>query len=77
MAEQVEVEGRTEENAVRLLAAAEDLGLSKHVVKSTSDGFVVPKEVHDKAFGNGDDEKKKSAARSSSKSTKSKNEQGE
>jgi hypothetical protein len=40
------------DQAVLLLAAAEDLGLDPDVVKTTEGGFAVPKEVHDKAFGN-------------------------
>lgn len=38
------------ENATLLLAAAEELGLDPHVVRTVEGGFSVPKEVHDKAF---------------------------
>jgi hypothetical protein len=40
----------TADNAVLLLAAAEELGLGQEVVRTTEGSFVVPKEVHDKAF---------------------------
>lgn len=38
------------EMATHLLAAAEDLGLSPHVVKTTSEGFRVPVEIHRHLF---------------------------
>jgi hypothetical protein len=38
------------DQAVLLLAAAEDLGLDQSVVKTYEGGFTVPKEVHEKAF---------------------------
>ena len=38
------------ETAVLLLAAAEELGLDTGVVKTAEGAFVVPPEVHDKAF---------------------------
>lgn len=40
----------TTDNAVLLLAAAEELGLDPAVVRTTEGSFVVPKDVHDKAF---------------------------
>lgn len=51
MSDNVTVEGLTSDNATLLLAAAEELGLEPEVVRTSEDGFVVPQEVHDKAFG--------------------------
>lgn len=62
MSDTVTVPEKTTENAVLLLAAAEELGLGPEVVRTTEDGFVVSKEIHDKAFGD-----KKSPAKKSSK----------
>ena len=52
MSEQVEVpfDDKSADNATLLLAAAEDLGLDAEVVRTTAGSFVVPQEVHDKAF---------------------------
>jgi len=47
---QVPFDDNTQDNAVLLLAAAEDLGLDPDVVRTYEGGFTVPKEVHDKAF---------------------------
>lgn len=38
------------EMAAKLLEAAEELGLSPYVVKTTSEGFRVPREVHAHLF---------------------------
>ena len=40
----------TEDNAVLLLAAAEELGLDVHVVRTSEGAFFVPEEVYHKAF---------------------------
>jgi len=57
MAETVKVQGVSQDTAVLLLAAAEELGLDARVVQVEGDGFRVPKEVADKAdVGNVDDE---------------------
>jgi hypothetical protein len=47
--ETVKVSGASQDNAVLLLAAAEELGLDPHVVVVEGDGFRVPKEVAEKA----------------------------
>lgn len=62
--DKVKVPGLTEDNAVLLLAAAEELGLDHRVVAvSPSEGaFVVPSEVADKA-GIGSAKPRKSAAK--------------
>lgn len=49
--ETVVVEGLASDDATLLLAAAEELGLPADVVRTSEDGFVVPKAVHDKAYG--------------------------
>jgi hypothetical protein len=46
----VEFDDQTRDNAVLLLAAAEDLDLDPHVVRTVEGAFVVPKAVYDKAF---------------------------
>ena len=51
------------DNAVLLLAAAEDLGLDQGVVRTTDMGFVVPEEVHEKAFPPAKKAAKKTTAR--------------
>jgi hypothetical protein len=51
------------DQAVLLLAAAEDLGLDAAVVQTYEGGFRVPKEVHDQAYH----PKKKPAKKSESK----------
>lgn len=60
-----EIQGLTAENAILLLAAAEELGLDASVVAtdSSSGSFVVPDEVADKAFP----PKKAAAKKSASK----------
>lgn len=52
MSDEVDVpfDDKTSDNAVLLLAAAEDLGLDPAVVRTYEGGFTVPKEVHEKAF---------------------------
>lgn len=47
---QMPFDAHTKDNAVLLLAAAEELGLDPGVVKTAEGMFIVPKEVHDKAF---------------------------
>lgn len=49
MTEFVEVAEKSEENAVLLLDAAEALGLDADVVRTTSDTFLVPREVAEHA----------------------------
>lgn len=64
MAEYVEVEGVNEENAILLLAAAEELKLDPSVVRTTGEGyFLVPQEVADKAFPPKKGAAKKAAAK--------------
>lgn len=59
------------DNAVLLLAAAEDLGLGSKAVKTTEGAFLVPQAVYNKAFGDQDDQptpaKKAASKRAASK----------
>lgn len=50
-----------------LLAAAEDLGLDQGVVGTREGSFVVPREVHDKAFGKSEPTKKTAAKKSTTR----------
>jgi hypothetical protein len=62
----VEIEGRSKEQAIVLLAAAKDLGLSTSVVRTTTTGYLVPEEVAKKAEAGPEEEKapvKKAAAK--------------
>lgn len=45
----VKVEGRSKEQAIKLLAAADKLGLDKSVVRTTTGGYFVPEEVAEEA----------------------------
>ena len=65
MSDEVEVpfDSKPSDQAVLLLAAAEDLGLDADVVKTYEGGFLVPAEVHDKAYP----PKKKASKKSESK----------
>lgn len=45
----VEIQGRSRDNAVLLLAAAEDLNLDAGVVRTTTNGYLVPEEVANQA----------------------------
>lgn len=45
------VAGRSRENAILLLAATKDLGLSPQVVRTTTNGYLVPEQVAKQAFG--------------------------
>lgn len=68
--EQVEVpfEDDAPDKAVLLLEAAQSLDLEPSVVQTTSEGFRVPKEVADKAFGRSEQKQapaKKAAAKKS------------
>lgn len=59
-------DGDSSDTAVLLLAAAEELNLGAGVVKTTEGAFVVPQEVHDRAFGSPEPEEapaKKAAAK--------------
>lgn len=61
MADAVEIPfANAEEQAVLLLAAAENLGYDPGVVRTTEGGFVAPQDVHDKAFPPAKSRKKKS-----------------
>lgn len=63
MSDLVEIEyDNPNEQAVLLLAAADDLGITQLVVETTTKGFRVPQEVYDKAFG-----KSKAAAKAETK----------
>lgn len=55
--------GSDRDTAILLLAAAEDLGLDRSVVRTYEGGFDVPDEVHEKAFG-----KKRTRAKKSTES---------
>jgi hypothetical protein len=66
----VPFDDKTSDNAVLLLAAAEELGLDAGVVKTSEGAFVVPQEVHDKAFGK--EEKKAPAKKTATKKTAAK-----
>jgi len=51
MSEQVEVPfDKPSDQATLLLAAAEELGLDPSVVQTRDGAFVVPQDVHDKAY---------------------------
>ena len=39
------IKPKSKDNAIKLLAAADKLGLDKKVVKSVTNGFLVPEEV--------------------------------
>jgi hypothetical protein len=47
--DQITVPGQSHDNAVLLLEAAQQLDLDPSVVRTTEGGFLVPKEVADKA----------------------------
>jgi DNA topoisomerase-1 len=59
----VEVEGRGRDKAVLLLAAAEDLGLDASVVRTSTNGYLVPEEVAKAAFEEKKPAKKTTAAK--------------
>ena len=66
--ENVEVKGRTSDNATLLLAAAEELNLPAGVVETTGSGFRVPVEVAKKAgLDNNDDDKPRAAKKAAAK----------
>jgi topoisomerase IA-like protein len=58
----VEIEGRSRDNAILLLAAAEELDLDVSVVRTTTNGYIVPEEVANEA-GLGEEKPKKTAAK--------------
>lgn len=58
---------KTSEQAILLLAAAEELGLGARVVKTTAGAFLVPQEVKDKAFA--ESPKSSPAKKAAAKST--------
>jgi topoisomerase IA-like protein len=45
----VEIKGRSRDNAILLLAAATDLDLPASVVRTTTNGYLVPEEIAKKA----------------------------
>lgn len=62
----VQIEGRGRDVAVLLLAAAEDLGLDVSVVRTTTNGYIVPEEVRDQA-GLGEEKPKAPAKKTAAK----------
>jgi hypothetical protein len=54
---EVPFDDKTSDNAVLLLAAAEELGLGPEAVKTNEGAFIVPQEVADKAFRKEPDKK--------------------
>lgn len=62
MSDEVDVpfDDKPGDQATLLLAAAEELKLDQSVVKTYEGGFLVPKEVHDKAYPPKKSTKKKS-----------------
>lgn len=66
----VQIEGRSRDSAILLLAAARDLDLPTSVVRTTTNGYIVPEEVADKA-GLGE-EKPKAAKKTAAKKTTAK-----
>lgn len=62
----VKVEGLTSDNAILLLAAAEELKLSPSVVRTTEGHFLAPQAVVDKAGLNPDKAAKKTAPKKES-----------
>ena len=67
---EVPFEGDAQDKAVLLMEAAQSLDLPKQVVRTGNGVFIVPKEVHDKAFGKSG--AKKTAAKAPAKKTDSK-----
>jgi len=57
---EVPFEKKPSDQATLLLAAAEELGLDPSVVQTYEGGFLVPQEVHDKAYPPKRKSKKKS-----------------
>lgn len=71
------VGGRSADTAVLLLAAAEELGLDPSVVRTTSDGYLVPAEVAKKVGGDSEEKParrtaKKTAAKKTASTSKGK-----
>jgi hypothetical protein len=65
----------TGDDAVLLLAAAEELGFGQSAVRTTAGAFVVPEEVRDKAFAKDEPEeapKKAPAKKTTAKKTAAK-----
>ncbi len=60
------------DNAVLLLAAAEELGLDPSVVKTNEGAFLVSQEIYDKAFGPRDEEPKVPVKKTAAKRTAAK-----
>lgn len=78
----VQIEGRGRDKAILLLAAAEDLDLGPEVVRTTTNGYIVPEKVANQA-GLGEEKPKseppakktaakKTAAKKTAKKTASK-----
>lgn len=63
----VPFDNKASDNAVLLLAAAEELGLGAGVVKTSEGAFEVPQEVYDKAFGSPEPAKKTATKRAAKK----------
>lgn len=68
---------KVNDNAVLLLAAAEELGLPADVVRTTEGAFVVSQEVYDKAFGPREEEKKVPVKKTAAKKTAAKKKAGD
>lgn len=60
------------DTAVLLLAAADDLGLDRSVVRTKNGAFVVPEEVNEQAFGKPEPAKKAPAKKAATKKTAAK-----
>lgn len=66
--ETVEIKGRSRDNATLLIAAARKIGVDETLIRTTTSGYVVPKEVAEEAFPT---EKKAPAKKAAAKKTTS------
>lgn len=69
------IEGRSKEQAILLLAAAEDLGLDASVVRTTHKGYLVPEKVAKQVESGSEEEKapaKKAVAKAPAKKSAAK-----
>lgn len=68
----VQIEGRSRDTAILLLAAAEDLGLDASVVRTTTTGYIVPEDVAKAYEGEEPAAKKAPAKKTAAKKTTAK-----
>jgi hypothetical protein len=72
--ETVVIEGRSRDNATLLIAAAREIGVDETLIRTTTSGYIVPKEVAEVAFPDKAEDKPAPRKRAAKKTASAKSE---